>query len=105
MPKPSNQQLQLETTSASNDLPFTNYTIFRNVSFELGEVVTGWNYDLIDPLRPKSQYCYYEPNGNNDLSVRYTLAINNSRLPPSPLVKPKFNFDGAVTNCIWFSGV
>jgi len=60
---------------------------------------------LTDPLRPKSQYCYYEQHVNRDLSVRYSIAINNSPLPPSPLVKSKFNFDGAVANCIWFSGV
>lgn len=105
VPQPSKQQLQLETTSTSDDLPFTNYTIFRSVGYESGVVVTGWNYELTDPLRPKSQYCYYEQNVNKDLSVRYSLAINNSPLPPSPLVKPKFNFDGAVANCIWFSGV
>jgi hypothetical protein len=105
MPQPSKQQLQLETTSASDELPFTNYTIFRSVGYDSGTVVTGWNYDLTDPLRPKSQYCYYEQKVNKDLSVRYSVAINNSPLAPSPLVKPKFNFDGAVLNCIWFSGV
>jgi len=105
MPQPSKQQLQVETTSASDELPFTNYTIFRSVGYDSGTVVTGWNYDLTDPLRPKLQYCYYEQNVNRELSVRYSIAINNAPLPPSPLVKPKFNFDGAVTNCIWFSGV
>jgi len=33
MPQPSKQQLQLETTSASDELPFTNYTIFRSVGY------------------------------------------------------------------------
>jgi hypothetical protein len=105
MPQPSKQQLQLDTTSTNDELPFTNYTVFRSVGYESGVVVTGWNYDLTDHLRPRVQYCYYEQNVNKDLSVRYTIAVNNSPLPPSPLVKPKFNFDGAVSNCIWFSGV
>jgi len=42
MPQPSKQQLQLETTSASDELPFTNYTIFRSVNYDTGAVVTGW---------------------------------------------------------------
>src|SRR5947209_17250164 len=59
MPQPSKQQLQLETTTKSDELPFTNYTIFKSVAYGSGEVVTGWSFDLSDTLRPRNQFCYY----------------------------------------------
>jgi len=104
MPQPSQRQLQVDATSRSEDLPFTSYTIFRSVGFGSGKVVTGWNYDLSDALRPKVQYCYYEQSMQRGLSVRYSVAINSSPLRPSPLSKVSFDFDGALGNCVWFSG-
>ena len=47
---------------SSHDLPFTNYTIFKNVRYGSGNVVTGWSFDLSDTNRPKSQICYYNEN-------------------------------------------
>jgi hypothetical protein len=101
MPQPSRQQLQVDTTSRSDELPFTNYTIFRSVDFGAGEVVTGWNYELSDRLRPKAQYCYFKER--KSLALKYTIAFNGS--PQLPSTKPPFDFDKAVANCIWFSGV
>jgi hypothetical protein len=105
IPQPSKQQLQLNTMSKSDELPFTNYTIFTDVKFGSGEVVTGWNYDLSDTLRPKQQYCYYSESLDKGLTARYTLALNGTPQRPSPLAKLSFSFDGAVANCIWFSGL
>jgi hypothetical protein len=105
MPQPSKQQLQLDTTSHSEELPFTNYTIFKTVDYALGEVVTGWNFDLSDTTRPNSQFCYYYVhNVEKGLTARQILAVNYSPLRPSALAKLKFDFDGALANCIWFSG-
>jgi hypothetical protein len=104
VPQPSKQQLQLDTTSKTDELPFTNYTIFRDVNYEKGHVVTGWNYDLSDTTRPKGQVCYYQQSLDKGLSAKYTVAVNNSPQRPSALTKVYFNFDGALSNCIWFSG-
>jgi hypothetical protein len=104
MPQPSKQQLQLDTTSKSEELPFTNYTIFRSVSYGSGEVVTGWHFDLSDTLRPKNQFCYYTQNVEKGLAAKYTIAVNASPLRPSPLAKLSFDFDGALAACTWFSG-
>ena len=105
IPQPSKGQLQLDTTSKNDELPFTNYTVFTSIQYGTGEVVTGWNYDLSDTMRPKTQYCYYGQRVDTGLSARYTLAVNNMPQRPSPLAKLSFNFDGAVANCIWFSGL
>jgi hypothetical protein len=104
VPQPSKRQLQLDTTSQSEQLPFTEYTVFRDVNYERGQVVTGWNYDLADPMRPQSQICYYEESPARGVSARYTLSVNNYPRRPSALTKVSFDYDGALANCIWFSG-
>jgi hypothetical protein len=104
VPQPSKQQLQLDTATQSDQLPFTEYTIFKDVNYERGHVVTGWNYDLSDPVRPQSQSCYYEESPAQGVSSRYTLSFNNYPRRPSGLTKVSFDYDGALANCIWFSG-
>src|SRR5262245_1347102 len=53
MLQPSKQQLQVDTTSGSDELPFTSYTIFKTVRYGSGAVETAWAYDLSDTMRPK----------------------------------------------------
>jgi hypothetical protein len=91
--------------SGSEELPFTNYTIFRGIGFGLGEVVTGWNYDLSDTQRPKNQFCYYRQSLDKGISAKYIIAVDGYPRRPSPLAKLRFNFDEAVQSCMWFSGL
>jgi hypothetical protein len=104
VPQPSKQQLQLDATSGSKELPFTKYTIFKYTKFGAGEVVTGWNFELSDPSRPTIQRCYYEEVVAGGISASQTLAFDGAPRPPSPLAKLSFDFDSALTNCSWFSG-
>jgi hypothetical protein len=104
IPQPSKQQLQLDATSGSMELPFTQYTIFKFSKFGAGQVVTGWNFALSDPSKPTFQYCYYEETVTNGVSASQTVAVNGSSLKPSAPTKLKLDFDGVVSNCIWFSG-
>jgi hypothetical protein len=104
MPQPSKRQLQLDTTTESHELPFTNYTIFKSVSFGSGTVDTGWNFELSDPVHPTLQYCYYRQDFAKGLGTKYVLAVDNSPRRPSALQKLSFDFDEALSNCIWFSG-
>jgi hypothetical protein len=105
MPQPSKHQLQLSTPNGTEELPFTNYTIFKDVTYGAGLVVTGWHFDLSDTTRPRFQYCYYSQPIEKGVSSKYTIALNGSPQRPSSLAKLSFNFDEAVTNCIWFSGL
>jgi hypothetical protein len=104
IPQPSKQQLQEGTTIGDHELPFTTYTIFKSTPYSVGQVVTGWAYALSDPLRPKHQYCYYSQSVGKGAQYKYTLARNGSPQRPSPSAKVSFDFDGALSNCIWFSG-
>jgi hypothetical protein len=104
MPQPSNRQLQPNTMSGGQ-LPFTTYTVFRSVEHGSGRVETGWNYDLSDTTRPRSQYCSYIQRVGKGTQIKDVIAVNGFPRRPSPLVKASFDFDAALANCTWFSGV
>jgi hypothetical protein len=103
IPQPSTQQLQLSAKDKNNELPFTTYTIFRSVPYATGDVVTGWNFELSDRQRPKFQYCYYALQVDKSRSIKYTIAFDG--IPQRSIPLDKVDFDGAIANCIWFSGV
>ena len=104
MPRPSTYQLQPDVMSG-DQLPFTSYTIFRSVNFGSGRVETGWNFDLSDTTRPKIQYCSYIQSIAKGAQVKDVIAINGVPRRPSGTTRAQFNFDGAVSNCVWFSGI
>jgi hypothetical protein len=103
IPRPSQQQLQLETTSKSNDVPFTSYTIFKSVSFQTGTVETGWDFELANPTQPRLQFCKFIQPVGKGTSTSFILAVNAAPRR-STSTKFPFNFDQALANCIWFSG-
>jgi len=104
VPQPSSRQLQPNARSG-DQLPFTSYTIFRSVEFGSGRVETGWSYDLSDTTRPRSQYCSYIQSISKGAQIKDMIAVNSFPRRPAPQVKASFDFDGALANCIWFSGV
>jgi hypothetical protein len=104
MPQPSKPQLQINTPSANDELPFTSYTIFKSVRYGSGMVESGWSYDLSDTGRPKFQYCQYREHLDKGLAGKITLAVNGYPRKPSNSAKLPFNFDEALRNCIWVSG-
>lgn len=105
VPQPSKRQLQLDATTSAKELPFTRYTVFKSAPFGAGVVVTGWNFDLSDTTRPQLQRCYYEQTLDKGISATQTIAIDGSPRRSAALTKLTFDFDGAVGNCIWFSGL
>jgi hypothetical protein len=103
-PQPSNRQLQPKLMNG-DQLPFTTYTIFRSVKYGSGYVQTGWSFDLSDTTRPKYQACSYIQSITNSAQVKDLIAINGTPQRPPPSAKLTFDFNGAVANCTWFSGV
>lgn len=104
MPQPSAYQLQPDIMSG-DQLPFTSYTIFRSVNFGAGRVETGWSFDLSDTTRPKTQYCSYIQTIAKGAQTKDVIAVNGVASRPTDATKIRFNFDGAVANCVWFSGI
>lgn len=105
VPQPTKRQLQLDATASSKETPFTRYTVFKSTGFNSGVVVTGWSFELTDTSRPQSQRCYYEQTLDKGLAATQTIAIDGVARRPSALTKLSFDFDGALGNCIWFSGL
>jgi hypothetical protein len=105
VPQPSKRQLQLDATTNNKELPFTRYTVFKSASFGAGVVVTGWSFELSDTSRPLLQRCYYEQILDKGIAATQTIAIDGAARRPSALTKLSFDFDGALGNCIWFSGI
>jgi hypothetical protein len=105
VPQPSKRQLQLEATTPGKDLPFTRYTVFKSAPFGTGVVVTGWGFELTDTNKPQFQRCYYEQLLDKGIAATQTIAIDGSPRRPSALAKLSFDFEGALGNCIWFSGL
>jgi hypothetical protein len=104
VPQPSKQQLQLDATSGSKELPVTQYTVFKTAAYGAGYVVTSWNFELPDTARPFYQRCYYEQGLDQGLAATQTIAVDGSPRPISALAKLPFDFEGALANCAWFSG-
>jgi hypothetical protein len=104
VPQPSKQQLQMDTTSGSKELPVTEYTVFKTSVFGSGYVVTSWNFELPETSRPFHQRCYFEQNLDRGLAATQTIAVDGSPRPVSALAKLPFDFEGALANCTWFSG-
>src|SRR5262249_45945703 len=104
MPQPSKQQLQVDTPSQSDELPFTSYVIFKSVSYGSGTVESAWSYDLSDTMRPKLQICNYRESLDKGVVGRFALAVNGRPIRPPNSVRLSFNFDEALANCIWVSG-
>jgi hypothetical protein len=104
VPQPSQEQLQPDATSKSDDIPITDYTIFRSAAYGSGQVVSGWSFDLSDTIRPKFQYCYYAQDVERGISTKLPLAVNGLVLPRPNAAKPSFDLSAASSNCVWFSG-
>jgi hypothetical protein len=81
----------------------TNYTVFKNVRFGKGLVVTGWTFDSSDQPAPSSQYCYYsESMGGSGAQLRIDIAAEGVLLPDS---RPKgVDAPAAAASCVWFDG-
>jgi hypothetical protein len=70
----------------------TQYTIFKTVSFDKGQVVTGWNFDDSNQINPAYQYCYYSELGRNGAMMENLKS------------RPGIDLIAAFNNCVWFSG-
>jgi hypothetical protein len=81
----------------------TQYTIFKTVAFDKGEVVTGWNFENSNQINPTYQYCYYSEKSDELVQVRTELGRNGAIIEN---FKPRSGLDltAAFRNCVWFSG-
>ena len=96
-------QPPLQAAASPQNKVITQYTIFKTVSFDKGQVVTGWNFDNSNQIDPASQYCYYSEKSDELVQVRTELGRNGATIEN---FKPRPGVDliAAFNNCVWFSG-
>jgi hypothetical protein len=79
-----------------------NFTVFKSVPFDQGNVLTGWIFLTSAQESPTQQYCYYNEKGDNsDLAIRIDLATDG--IPETSKNTPKaFDAVTALSKCVWF---
>lgn len=78
----------------------TEVTVFNEVAFGQGSIVTGWRYANGSSKTPTTQYCYYSQTQPDGAEQRVNVAIN--RVPQAAARKLVPNLDAALTKCVWF---
>jgi hypothetical protein len=89
--------------SLAQSRTISNFTVFKTVPFDRGDVVTGWNYLTSAQEVPTQQYCYYHQRGDNsDVAIQINLA--NDGIPDTERSAPKsFDYGAATVKCVWFN--
>ncbi len=79
-------------------------TVFTEIPWRGGKIVTGWEFGTGASKRPSTQYCYFSvttgTTGASERVVHLTKNGNNYSVKPSELA----NADIARTKCVWFRG-
>lgn len=101
IPTPTPAQLGANAVPDSKAAVLTNFTVFKNVPFGQGQVVTGWNFTSSEQKSPSHQYCYYSEQLDGTSKVTIDLGENGRYLPQA---KNRANVEPttAYTNCVWF---
>jgi hypothetical protein len=92
-----------QATASPQNKVITQYTIFKTVALDKGQVVTGWNFENSNQTSPVLQYCYYSEKSGDLVQVRTELGANGAMMEN---LKPRPGVDliAAFDNCVWFSG-
>jgi hypothetical protein len=102
--QPVQPQLSSQPQKTSDgDAIKTEVTVFNEVSFGQGTIVTGWRYSSGSSRAPATQYCYYnqiQPDGSEQ-----TINVAFDRIPLPAARKFIPNLDAALTKCVWYGGV
>ena len=91
---------QVPNPRSSSVPTITNFTVFKSVPFQTGEVKTGWTFLTSAQKEPTRQYCYYaESDNDSDVSIRINVATDERIETPKTPIKA---FDPAAAKCVWF---
>lgn len=92
----------VSSRTQSPSLKITNFTIFKNVPFEKGKVMTGWEFLTSAQKTPTSQYCYYT-EGAEESGLDVVVYLARNQILDAPKTVPKdFDVKAAFGRCVWF---
>jgi hypothetical protein len=79
----------------------TNYTVFKEVKYAKGTVMTAWTFASNERATPTRQRCYYTERADQaSASIVTELAVNWQMVSHSR--RPQIDTTAAATNCVWF---
>ncbi|RUP19751.1 hypothetical protein [Methylobacterium sp.] len=100
-PTPTKAQLGSDAAPASKAAVNTTFTVFKQVSYLDGQIVTGWNFkDSAE--QPYQQYCYFSRRSNEakgQVEIKIDLAMDGKTLPQPQ--KSDVNLEILARNCVW----
>lgn len=101
---PTKAQLGAEAAPASKAAVNTTFTVFKQVPYLDGQIVTGWNFkDSTE--QPYQQYCYFSRRSNESkgqVEIKIDLAMDGKTLPQPQ--KSDVNLEILARNCVWHDG-
>ena len=80
----------------------TNFTVFKRVEFDKGQVWTGWKFLTSAQKSPTYQYCYYTETLEGSQFEPVVYFGVNEKLDPPKQVPKGFDMEAAFKKCVWF---
>ena len=103
-PTPTKAQLGNDAAPASKAPVNTTFTVFKQVPYLDGQIVSGWNFKANDD-QPFQQYCYFSRRSNEakgQVEIKIDLAMDGKTLPQPQ--KSDVNLEILARNCVWHDG-
>ena len=103
-PVPTKAQLGTDAAPASQAPVNTTFTVFKQVPYLDGQIVSGWNFRAAED-KPFQQYCYFSRRSNEakgQVEIKIDLAMDG-RVLPQPQ-KSDVNLSILAQNCVWHDG-
>ncbi len=101
VPTPTKAQLGEQAAPASKAPVNTTFTVFKQVPYLDGQIVTGWNFKD-NAEQPYQQYCYFSRRSNEtkgQVEIKIDLAMDGKTLPQPQ--KSDVNLEILARNCVW----
>ncbi|GEP00705.1 hypothetical protein [Methylobacterium haplocladii] len=104
VPTPTKAQLGADSSPSSKAPVNTTFTVFKQVPYMDGQIVTGWNFKPAEE-KPYQQYCYFSRRTNEakgQVEIKIDVAMDGKILPQPQ--KSDVNLAILGTNCVWHDG-
>ena len=103
-PTPTQAQLGTDAAPASKAPVNTTFTVFKQVPYMDGQIVSGWNFHANED-KPFQQYCYFSRRSNEakgQVEIKIDVAMDGKVLPQAQ--KSDVNLAILSQNCVWHDG-
>lgn len=103
-PTPTQAQLGADAAPASKAPVNTTFTVFKQVPYMDGQIVSGWNFHANED-KPYQQYCYFSRRTNEakgQVEIKIDVAMDGKVLPQAQ--KSDVNLTILSQNCVWHDG-